>query len=85
MQPMLNIAIRAARAGGAIIVRYLDRIDTVQVTEKSRNDFVTDVDRMAERAIIDTLLQSYPEHGILAEESGQSERGEYQWIIDPLD
>ncbi len=85
MQPMLNIAIRAARAGGAVIMRYLDRIDSVQVTEKSRNDFVTDVDRMAERAIIDTLMQSYPDHGILAEESGESNRGDYQWIIDPLD
>ena len=85
MQPMLNIAIRAARAGGTIIARHLDRIDTVQVTEKTRNDFVTDVDRMAERAIIDTLRQSYPEHGILAEESGQSGDSDYQWIIDPLD
>ena len=85
MQPMLNIAIRAARAGGAIIVRYLDRIDTLQVTEKSSHDFVSEVDRLAEQAIIDTLLQSYPDHGILAEESGQTEDKEYQWIIDPLD
>ncbi len=85
MQPMLNIAVRAARAGAAIIVRYLDRIDTLQVTEKSRHDFVTEVDRLTERAIIDTLLQSYPDHGILAEESGQSAPAEYQWIIDPLD
>lgn len=85
MQPMLNIAIRAARAGAAIILRHLDRIDTLQVTEKSRNDFVSDVDRKAESAIIDTLLHSYPDHGILAEESGQTQRGDYQWIIDPLD
>ena len=82
---MLNIAIRAARAGGALIVRHVDRVDTVSVTEKSRNDFVSEVDRQAERVIIETLLRSYPNHEILAEESGASGRSEYQWIIDPLD
>jgi myo-inositol-1(or 4)-monophosphatase len=85
MHPMLNIAIRAARAGGTVIVRHVDRVDTVVVTEKARNDFVSDVDRMAEEVIIDTILRSYPQHGILAEESGARGDSEYQWVIDPLD
>ena len=85
MHPMLNIAIRAARAGGAVIVRHVDRLDTVAVEEKSRNDFVSAVDRQAERVIVDTILRSYPKHAILAEEGGASGDGEYQWIIDPLD
>lgn len=82
---MLNIAIRAARAGGAVIVRHVDRVDTVSVTEKSRNDFVSDVDRQAERVIVETLLRSYPKHEILAEEGGACGHSEFQWIIDPLD
>ena len=85
MHPMLNIAIRAARAGGAVIVRHVDRLDTVTVTEKARNDFVSDVDHQAEYVIVDTIRRSYPDHAILAEEGGASGEGEFQWIIDPLD
>ena len=85
MHPMLNIAIRAARAGGAVIVRHVDRLDIVKVAEKARNDFVSDVDRMAEEIIVDTILRSYPQHEILAEESGAAGSSEFQWVIDPLD
>jgi len=86
---MLNIAVRAARAAGAIIVRHVDRVDAVAVREKARNDFVSDVDRLAERVIVDTLERSYPGHEILAEEGGAHGAGtgssEYRWVIDPLD
>jgi myo-inositol-1(or 4)-monophosphatase len=83
---MLNIAVRAARAAGDIIVRNMDRLDRLKVVTKQNNDFVSNVDHMAEQAIIATLKHAYPDHGILAEESGtQSESSEFQWIIDPLD
>lgn len=83
---MLNIAIRAARAAGDIIVRNMDRIDRLKIVSKKNNDFVTEVDHKAEEVIIDTLKQAFPDHGFLAEESGvQSQQAEYQWIIDPLD
>lgn len=83
---MLNIAVRAARAAGDIIVRNMDRLDRIKVVTKQNNDFVSNVDHMSEQAIISTIKQAYPEHGILAEESGsQAENSEYQWIIDPLD
>ena len=88
LHPMLNIAIKAARAAGAIINRASLDLERLQVNTKAPNDFVTEVDHAAEAAIIDTLLGAYPGHGILAEESGTS-RGardsEYVWIIDPLD
>ena len=88
LHPMLNIAVKAARAAGAIINRAALDLDLLQVGSKGPNDFVTEVDRAAETAIIDTLLEAYPDHGILAEESGR-ERGnrksEFVWIIDPLD
>lgn len=85
MQPMLNIAVRAARAAGEVITRRLERLDTVAVETKQRNDFVSEVDREAEARIIRILRRAYPDHGILAEESGASEGDGHVWIIDPLD
>ena len=88
LHPMLNIAVKAARAAGAIINRGSMDLDLLKINTKSPNDFVTEVDQLAEEAIIDTILQAYPNHGILAEESGR-ERGnkssDFVWIIDPLD
>ena len=88
LNPMLNIAIKAARAAGAIINRASLDLDILKINTKSPNDFVTEVDQAAEAAIIETLLTAYPGHGILAEESGRehgSKDSEYVWIIDPLD
>ena len=85
MHPIINIAIRAARSGGNILLRNADRIDTLTVTTKRRNDYVSEVDRAAEQAIIDVLHRSYPDHGFLAEESGLRKGNEFQWVIDPLD
>jgi len=85
---MLNTAVKAARKAGAIINRASLDVDLVQVSAKGRSDFVTEVDRAAEEAIIDTLRTAYPQHGFLAEESGASgpeANNEYTWIIDPLD
>ncbi|TDP74874.1 inositol monophosphatase family protein [Roseateles toxinivorans] len=88
LHPMLNVAIKAARAAGSIINRASMDLDLLKVNTKSPNDFVTEVDQAAERVIIETLLTAYPGHGILAEESGRehgSADSEYVWIIDPLD
>lgn len=85
MHPMLNIAVRAARAAGNVIIRHIDRVHDLQISEKSKNDFVSEVDRQAESVIIDTIAKAYPAHAILAEESGKSGDNEYTWIIDPLD
>jgi myo-inositol-1(or 4)-monophosphatase len=82
---LLNIAVRAARRAGEIIVRSLARLDSLAVSSKGRNDFVTDVDRAAEREIIAIIRKAYPQHAILAEESGRSGENETEWIIDPLD
>jgi len=82
---MLNIAVKAARRAGTIITRASRNLDTVAFREKAVNDFVSEVDREAEQAVIRTLHDAYPGHSILAEESGASGESEYQWIIDPLD
>lgn len=82
---MLNIAVRAARRAGTIIYRALNRPDTIEIATKGHRNYVTDIDRQAEAAIIDTLLTAYPDHEILAEESGSHGDSDYVWIIDPLD
>ncbi|MBS1270275.1 MAG: Inositol-1-monophosphatase [Gammaproteobacteria bacterium] len=85
MHPILNTAVKAARQAGKIIVRSFDRGDTLSVDRKGFNDYVSEVDRAAENEIIQILRHAYPNHGILAEESGEHTGDEYQWIIDPLD
>jgi len=85
MHPYINTAITAARKAADIIMHGYERSDLVKVSKKRAKDFVTDIDRKSERAIIDILRTAYPNHGILAEESGHSEGDEYLWIIDPLD
>lgn len=95
MHPMLNTAVKAARRAGAIINRASLDLDLVKVSKKQHNDFVTEVDKSAEAAIIEVLLTAYPDHAILAEESGNTpakgsssidpQTAENLWIIDPLD
>ncbi|HWG77916.1 MAG TPA: inositol monophosphatase family protein [Steroidobacteraceae bacterium] len=85
MHPLVNIAVRAARRAGELIVRSLMHLDGVQVTTKGRNDYVSEVDRAAEREIIAFIHKHYPQHAILAEESGAAGDNETVWIIDPLD
>jgi myo-inositol-1(or 4)-monophosphatase len=82
---MLFIAVKAARRAGGIINRAARDLDGLTVTAKRQNDFVTEVDRAAEAAVIETLHKAYPDHAILAEESGAAGRSDYTWIIDPLD
>ena len=86
MHPMLNIAVRAARAAGNVIMRNFDRRDTLTIGSKGQHDYVSEVDKQAEQEIIRTLSKAYPDHSILAEESGSRNEGsEYRWVIDPLD
>lgn len=86
MHPMLNIAVRAARNAGKVIIRSFEQLDKVDVNSKGSNDFVTSADIAAEEAIIETLRKSYPNHTIIGEESGvlTGSEDDFQWIIDPL-
>lgn len=86
MHPILNIALKAARKAGDIMLQALERLDTIHPTSKGHHDFVTDIDKRAEKEIVKLLQKSYPNHTIIAEESGEHQ-GEKDsvWIIDPLD
>jgi myo-inositol-1(or 4)-monophosphatase len=93
--PMLNIAVRAARRAGDLIMRSMNRVHQLEVRRKDVNDFVTEVDLRAEAEIVDAIRTTFPDHGILAEESGRTDskhglknaegEDEFVWIIDPLD
>ncbi|MBT8137479.1 MAG: inositol monophosphatase [Gammaproteobacteria bacterium] len=85
MHPLVNIAVSAARRAGEVIIKHVNFVHQLTVTEKSQNDFVSEVDRMAEAEIIGTIRESYPDHAFLGEESGPSGESESVWIIDPLD
>ena len=88
MHPMLSTAVKAARRAGSIINRGARDLDRLTITAKGPKDFVSEVDRAAEAAIVETILKSYPDHAILAEEGtnkGRNPDAEYLWIIDPLD
>jgi myo-inositol-1(or 4)-monophosphatase len=84
---LLNIAVRAARNAGEIIVRSMNRLESLQITSKGRNDFVTEIDQAAEREIIGLIKKHYPKHSFIAEESGETQGDDREtvWIIDPLD
>jgi myo-inositol-1(or 4)-monophosphatase len=87
MHPTLNIAIRAARSAGRILMRSYERIEELTVETKSPNDFVSEVDRGAEAAIVQELRSKFPDHAILGEEGGQQggRSTEFEWLVDPLD
>ena len=85
MHALEHIAISAARAAGNHIMRNLDRADQLKISRKSRNDFVSDVDRGAEAEIIHTIRKAHPDHAVLAEEGGADGQSDWLWIIDPLD
>ncbi|GAA6168468.1 inositol monophosphatase family protein [Sessilibacter corallicola] len=87
MEPMLNIALRAARKAAEKIERALERVSVIDIEEKGRNDFVTEIDKASEKEIIYHLRKAYPDHTIIGEESGflKGDNPDYEWIIDPLD
>jgi myo-inositol-1(or 4)-monophosphatase len=84
-RPAVNVAVRAARAAGQIILRYMNRLDSLEVVEKQRHDYVSEVDRLAETEIIRELKRAFPRDALLCEESGAIGRGRNVWVIDPLD
>ena len=86
MHPILNVATIAAKEAGEFIINELENVGQLKVEEKGRNDYVSEIDRVAEEIIIRTIRQYYPDHNILAEESGKhSTPSQFEWIIDPLD
>ena len=85
MHPLLNVAVMAARRAGSTLVKKMVNLDKLKIEQKAHNDYVSDADKAAEKAVIDCIHKHYPDHAILAEESGASGDSDTVWIIDPLD
>lgn len=89
MQPMVTIALRAARAAGEFIFKATERLDSIKIQEKEAKDYVSEIDKKSEEIIISHLIKAYPNHGFLGEErglqKGKEDGSDYLWIIDPLD
>ncbi len=85
MHALLNVAVMAARSAGDQLIRKMSNLDKLKVEKKGHNDFVSDADHAAERAVISTVQRHYPDHAFLAEESGVTGESDTVWIIDPLD
>lgn len=86
-KPAVTIMVKAARAAGDVLLRSAQRLDKLNVVEKTTLDYASDVDKNAEDAAIRELTRAMPECGVLAEESGLRGRGgnPLMWVIDPLD
>jgi len=89
LQPAVNVMVKAARAGGGVLLRNMHKLDALNVVEKARHDYASEVDGLAEEAIVKELRRAYPEYAVLGEEGGAKPgRGgpsRYTWVIDPLD
>jgi len=85
MHALLNVAVMAARRAGSTLIKKMVNLSKLKIEEKGHNDYVSDADTAAEKAVIDCILKHYPDHAILAEESGQQGESDTVWIIDPLD
>ena len=85
MHALLNVAVMAARRAGGTLIRKMVNLDKLKIDQKGHNDYVSDADRAAEKAAINCILKHYPDHAILAEESGAQGESDTLWIIDPLD
>ena len=88
-QPAVNIMVKAARAGGNILLRHMNKLDAINIVEKDRMDYASEVDRLAEAAVVKELRRAYPEYAVLGEEGGEQKGSKgvsrYTWVIDPLD
>ena len=89
-EELLDVAMQAAEAAAAVHRAGSGRLGPAEWGEKGRSDFVTEIDIEAERLIVESILRRFPNHSILAEESGETrpahrDDSPVRWIIDPLD
>lgn len=86
-KPVVNVMVKAARLGGNVLLRSINRLESLNVVQKQRMDYASEVDADAEKAIVKELRRAYPDYGVLGEEGGHQpgRQGRLQWVIDPLD
>lgn len=85
LKPAVNIMVKAARAAGNVILRHVSHLDGLNIVEKGRQDYASEVDALAEKEILRELRRAFPDHAFLCEESGALGQARYTFVIDPLD
>ncbi len=85
MDKVIDTAIKAAERASEILLDYFGKLGRLEIEEKAKNDFVTEADRKSEMIIIKTIQEVFPQHTIVAEESGFHSGNDWKWYIDPLD
>lgn len=87
LNPVVTVMVKAARLGGNVLLRNINKLDALNVVQKDRLDYASEVDADAEKAVVKELRRAYPDYGVIGEEGGtQAGRsGRYNWVIDPLD
>ncbi len=84
MKDIVQVAVRAAQEAGAFLLENYGRIGSIE--HKGDRNLVTNVDKQAQRIIVDMIRSAFPGHGILAEEDGLAQTDkDYTWVVDPLD
>ncbi|WP_066096340.1 inositol monophosphatase family protein [Xanthomonas massiliensis] len=84
-KPAVNVMVKAARLAGNVLLRNINKLDSLNVVQKGRMDYASEVDADAEKTAIKELKRAYPGYGVFGEESGAQGGGRYMWVIDPLD
>lgn len=84
-KPAVTLMVRAARAAGNVLIRHMNRLDALNIVEKGRMDYASEVDEAAEKEIVRELRKAGPDYAFLGEEGGAQGKGRYTWVIDPLD
>lgn len=84
-KPVVTVMVKAARLAGNVLLRHINKLDSLTVVQKDRMDYASEVDADAEKVIIKELKRAYPEYAIVGEEGGPQGNGRHTFIIDPLD
>ncbi len=84
-KPAVNVMVKVARHAGNLLLRNISRLESLNVFEKARQDYASEVDSQVETEIIRELRRAFPDHGFLGEETGVQGKGRYTFVIDPLD
>lgn len=84
-KPAITVMVKAARQAGSVMLRYIHRLDNLNVVEKSRQDFASEVDAQAEQEAVKELRRAHPDYAVLGEESGAKGKSRHVWVVDPID
>ncbi len=82
---VLDLAVKLAREAGSVVMEHFNTLKASEIELKAKNDYVTDVDKLSEKIILSGIRERFPDHSIVAEESGSQKGNGWKWYVDPID